>query len=92
MDSVSTLNSYAKFEKKPGGEGWLVNPQEGLMIQMKPAQSTRHDQFVGLSTYRLGPRRGQPICGQRMSRHLGIEMWMDVQKICWKRSFALDGF
>ena len=41
------LNSYAKFEKKPGGEGWLVNPQKGLMIQMKPAQSTRHDHSWG---------------------------------------------
>ena len=79
---------FAKFEEKPGGEGWLVNPHEGLMIQIKPDQPTRHAQFVLVSTYRLGKRRGQPIRRQRMLRHLGIEMWMNLQRIGWERFSA----
>ena len=82
---------FAKFEEKPGGEGWLVNSQEGLMIQIKPDRPTSHAQFVLVSTYRLGPRRGQPIRQQRMLRHLGIEMWMNLQKIGWERSTAPEG-
>ena len=82
---------FAKFEEKLGGEGWLVNAQEGLMIQIKPDRPTPHAQFVLVSTYRLGPRRGQPIRQQRMLRHLGIEMWMNLQKIGWERSTAPEG-
>ncbi|QNI89855.1 hypothetical protein SynROS8604_03244 [Synechococcus sp. ROS8604] len=38
-----------------------------------------------MSNYRLSARIGKPIRQQRMLRHLGIEMWINLQKIGWER-------
>ena len=58
------------------------------MIQMKLAQSTRHDRGCRRTAW------GHDVVpfADKGVASLGIEMWMDVQKICWKRSFALNGF
>jgi len=32
---------YARYKEKSNGEGWLVNKQEGMLIQTKPAIATR---------------------------------------------------
>ena len=76
---------YARYKEKLGGEGWLVNKQEGMLIQIKPDAQTQHAQFVLVSYYRLSARLGQPVRQQRMLRHLGIEMWINLQKIGWQR-------
>ena len=76
---------YARYKEKANGEGWLVNRQEGMLIQIKPDAPTQHAQFVLVSYYRLSARIGKPVRQQRMLRHLGIEMWINLQKIGWQR-------
>ncbi len=76
---------FSQFEEKPGGEGWLVNWQEGLVIQIKPDNPTQHAKFVLVSTYRLAPRLGEPVRQHRMLRHLGIELWMNLKTIGWEQ-------
>ena len=76
---------YARYKEKLGGEGWLINQQEGMLLQIKPDTPTQHAQFVLVSYYRLSARLGQPFRQQRMLRHLGIEMWINLQKIGWQR-------
>ena len=36
---------------KPGGEGWLVNAQEQLVVQFKPDNPTAHAKCVSVETY-----------------------------------------
>ena len=79
---------YAQYKEKPSGEGWLVNRQERTLIQIKPDAATQHAQFVLVSYYRLSAHLGQPVRQQRMLRHLGIEMWINLQKIGWQRCAA----
>ena len=75
---------YARYNEKSNGEGWLVNRQEGMLIQIKPDAATQHAQFVLVSYYRLSDRIGKPVRQQRMLRHLGVEMWINLQKIGWQ--------
>jgi len=56
-----------------------------MLLQIKPDAATQHAQFVLVSYYRLSARLGKPIRQQRMIRHLGIEMWINLQKIGWQR-------
>ena len=84
------LPDYARYKEKLNGEGWLVNRQEGMLIQIKPDTPTQHAQFVLVSYYRLSARLGQPVRQQRMLRHLGIEMWINLQKIGWQRCSAAN--
>jgi len=76
---------YAQYKEKLNGEGWLLNRQEGTLIQIKPDAATQHAQFVLVSYYRLSARLGKSVRQQRMLRHLGIEMWINLQKIGWQR-------
>ena len=64
---------YARYKEKLNGEGWLINRQERMLIQIKPDTPTQHAQFVLVSYYRLSARLGQPVRQQRMFRSLGIE-------------------
>jgi hypothetical protein len=75
---------YAQYKEKSNGEGWLVNRQEGTLIQIKPDSATQHAQFVLVRYYHLSALLGQPIRQQRMLRHLGIEMWINLKKIGWE--------
>ena len=77
---------YARHKEKSNGEGWLFNRQEGMLIQIKPDAATQHAQFVLVIYYCLSARLGKPVRQQRMLRHLGIEMWINLQKIGWQRS------
>ena len=76
---------YAHHKEKHDGVGWLVNRDERLLIRIKPDKPTQHAQFVLVSTFRLQQPLGNPIREQRMLRHLGIEMWLELQKIGWSR-------
>ena len=69
-----------------GLEPWvrLSRREQGMLIQIKTDAATRHAQFVLVSYYRLSARLGQPIREQRMLRHLGIVMWINLQKIGWQ--------
>ena len=44
---------YARYKEKLNGEGWLVNRQEGMLLQIKPDAPTQHAQFVLVSYYPL---------------------------------------
>ena len=79
---------YARHKEKLNGEGWLVNRQEKMLKQIKPDAPTQHAQFVLVSYYRLSAWIGTPVRQQRMLRHLGIEMWFNLQKIGWQRCSA----
>ena len=57
---------------------WLVKRQERVLIQIKPDAATQHAQFALVSYYCLSVRLGQPVTQQRMLRHLGIEMWVNL--------------
>ena len=76
---------YALYKEKLNGEGWLINQQERMLIQIKPDAQTQHAQFVLVSYNRLSTRIGKPVRQQRLLRHLGIEMWINLQKIGWQR-------
>ena len=52
---------YAQYKEKSNGEGWLVNRQEGMLLQIKPDAATQHAQFVLVSYYRLSARLGKPL-------------------------------
>ena len=56
-----------------------------MLIQIKPDAATQHAQFVLVSYYRLSARLGKPVMQQRMLSYLGIEMWINLQKIGWQR-------
>ena len=49
---------YARYKEKLNGEGWLVNKQEGILIQIKPDAAIQYAQFVLVSYYRLSARLG----------------------------------
>ena len=76
---------FAHYKEKHDGEGWLINKDERLLIRIKPDKPTQHAQFVMVSTFRLKEPLGNPIREQRMLRHLGIEMWLELQKVGWSR-------
>ena len=52
-----------------------------MLIKIKLDAATQHAQFVLVSYYRLSARLGQSVRQQRMLMHLGIEMWINLQKI-----------
>ena len=75
---------YARYKEKLNAEGWLVNRQEGILIQIKPDAARQHAQFVMVSYYPLSARIGKPIKQQRILRHLGMEMWINLLKNGWQ--------
>jgi hypothetical protein len=64
---------------------WLVNRQEGMLIQIKTDAATQHEKFVLESYYSLSARLGKPIRQQRLIKNPEIEMWINLQKIGWQR-------
>jgi len=82
-------NRYrASYEPPPkgGGEGWLVNGDEQLLVRFSNENPTAHGQWVVLSTYRwIRPHPPVPETRRRMLRHNAIETWETMQKIGWRR-------
>ena len=71
---------------KAGGEGWLVNGEEKLLVRFSNDNPTAHGQWVILSTYRWErPHPPVPHTRRRMLRHNAIEAWNNMQKIGWRR-------
>ena len=42
---------------KPGGEGWLVSPEQQLLCQFKPDAASVHAEWVVVSNYSWVPPR-----------------------------------
>ena len=67
--------------EKPGGEGWLVSPEQQLLCQFKPDSATVHAQWVAVRTYRwVPPRPPVPQTRRRMLRHDAVEAWDKMLK------------
>ena len=82
-------NRYRATHEPPpkgGGEGWLVNGDEQLLVRFSNENPTTHCQWVLLSTYRwVRPHPPIPQARRRMLRHNAIEAWNNMQKIGWRR-------
>ena len=66
---------------KPGGEDWLVNAQEQLVVQFKPDNPSPHAEWVSVRTYSwVPPHPPMPQTRRRMLRHNGIDAWKQIQK------------
>ena len=71
---------------KPGGEGWLVNAQEQLVVQFKPDNPSPHVEWVSERTYSwVPPRQPVPQTRRRLLRHYAIDAWKQMQKTGWQR-------
>ncbi len=72
--------------EKPGGEGWLVSPEQQLLCQFESDMATVNAQWVAVSTYRwVPPRPPAPQTRRRMLRHNAIEAWDNMLKTGWRR-------
>ena len=70
----------------PGGEGWLVSPEQQLVCQFKPDSATVHAQWVAVRTYRwVPPRPPVPQTRRRMLRHNAVEAWDKMLRTGWHR-------
>ena len=59
--------------EKPSGEGWLVNPEQQLLCQLKADMATVHSQWVAVSTCSwVPPRPPAPQTRRRMLRHNAV--------------------
>ena len=56
--------------QQPGGEGWLVNPEQQKVVQFKPDAATVHAQWVARW---IPPNPPVPQARRRMLRHNAIE-------------------
>tara|TARA_Y100000589_G_scaffold227911_1_gene215339 strand:- start:117 stop:437 length:321 start_codon:yes stop_codon:yes gene_type:complete len=71
---------------KAGGEGWLVNGQQQLVVQFKPDASLSHGQWVELRTYSwVRPQPPVPQSRRTLSRHIAIETWKHMVQVGWRR-------
>ena len=57
-----------------------------MLIQINADAATQNAHFVLVSYYRLTARLGRPVRQQRMLRHLGIEIWINLHKNGWQLS------
>jgi hypothetical protein len=71
---------------KSGGEGWLVNGAQKLLVQFKPDTPSTQGQWVSLRTYAWEPPHPpEPQSRRRMLRHTAIEAWETMLKTGWRR-------
>ena len=71
---------------KSGGEGWLVNGAQKLLVQFKPDTPSTQEQWVSLRTYAWEPPHPpEPQSRRRMLRHTAIEAWETMLKSGWRR-------
>ena len=76
----------SRYPEKTGGEGWLLNEQQRLLVEFKPDAFTAHTQWVLIKTYSFqAPFPPVPQAMRRMLRHNAIEAWLTMQKTGWRR-------
>ena len=75
-----------RHSPKPGGEGWLVNAQEQLVVQFKPDNPSPHAEWVSVRTYSwVPPHPPVPQTRRQMLWHNAIDAWKQMQKTAWQR-------
>ena len=71
---------------KSGGEGWLVNGAQQLLVQFKPDTPSAQEQWVSVRTYDWQPPHPpEPQSRRRMLRQNAIEAWETMLKTGWQR-------
>ena len=68
---------------KPGGEDWLVNAQEQLVVQFKPDNPSPHAEWVSVRTFSWTTTSTSAATRRRMLRHDAIDAWKQMQKTGW---------
>ena len=71
---------------KPGGEAWLVNGDQQLVVQFKPDSSTNHGQWMELRTYIwVRPLPPVPQSRRKLTNQNASETWKHMVKVGWRR-------
>ena len=71
---------------KSGGEGWLVNAAQQLLVQFKPDTPSAQEQWVSVRTYGWKPPNPpEPQSRRRMLRPNAVEAWETMLKTGWRR-------
>ena len=73
-DLEPSVRLIRREQRKKKHSVWLMNRQEGMLIQIKTDAATQHEKFVLESYYSLSARLGKPIRQQRLLKHPEIEM------------------
>ncbi|WP_370593778.1 DUF1651 domain-containing protein [Synechococcus sp. A18-25c] len=72
-----------------GGEGWLVNGEQELIVQFRPLGAAPQTQWVELRTFRwVRPHPPVPQSQRRMLRSSAIDAWQHMLKVGWRRCAA----
>jgi len=72
--------------EQPGGEGWLVSPEQKRVVQSKPDAPTVQAQGGAVRPYNgTPPNPPVPQTRRRMLRHNAIEAWNTMLKTGWRR-------
>ena len=71
---------------KPGGEAWLVNGDQQLVVQFKPDSLTNHGQWIELRTYIwVRPHPPVPQSRRKLTNQNASETWKHMVKVGWRR-------
>ena len=87
---LRTMPNRNRITKEPpvksGGEGWLVNAAQQLLVQFKPDTPSAQEQWVSVRTYGWKPPHPpEPQSRRRMLRPNAIEAWETMLKTGWRR-------
>jgi hypothetical protein len=73
-DLEPSVRLIRREKRKKKHSVWLVNRQEGMLIQIKTDAATQHEKFVLESYYSLSARLGKPIRQQRLLKNPETDM------------------
>ena len=73
-DLEPSVRLIRREQRKKKHSVWLMNRQEGMLIQIKTDSATQHEKFVLVTYYSLSARLGKPIRQQRLLKHPEIKM------------------
>ena len=72
-----------------GGQGWLLNRQEGLVVRFQQAMPTSHAEWVWVETGRLiAPGQATPEHRRRLLRVNAIKAFETMRLTGWERTIA----
>jgi len=72
-----------------GGEGWLVNGAQQLVVQFRHLGAAPQPQWVELRTFRwVRPHPPVPQSQRRMLRSSAVDAWQHMLKVGWRRCAA----
>ena len=72
-----------------GGQGWLLNRQEGIVVRFQQAMPTSHAEWVWVETGRLiAPGQATPEHRRRLLRVNAIKAFETMRLTGWERTIA----